>query len=347
MAGEATAGNGASGGDLRASILSELSSGPKDDAPAELAPDEETPSDEPAAESDDPDLEAAPAEDEPEPDDDEPTDPDPDEEPEPDADPKVAKGLDQVRRAEKHARAKLEAERAEIAAERAQHKQALAEVEEFKTLAKRAKYDAASVLRALGLTEDDFENAAQSIYAESKAAAADPNRKAAVQARLREREKEDKLTATEKRIAELEAKLEADKAEAAAAREAEQYLAGINASIAKTPLVKHLWNTDGESTTVGLQHAFDRLSKAGKPTTPQHVVAEYEKRERIRLEKLGVDVSKFAKPAAKVAAKPGAKPVVAADKKPANTNGAAKKVPTRDEIVAELARLQESEKLTS
>lgn len=295
--------------------------------PAEEAEEAEAAADETeevADESDETEVEAA-ADDEESLDEDETSD-----------DPKVAKGLDQVRRAEKRMRQKLDEERQAFANERKQHEQALAELTEFQKLKTRAKFDAPAVLRALGLNEDDFELAAHSIYAESKAGAADPQRKAAAQARLREREKEEKLSATEKRIADLEAKLEQQKQEARVQAEAARYSAEVESvATAKFPLVAKLLKTDPGETTDALVSTYNRLRETLKRAPkPNEVVAAYDKRERARLQKLGIDPSTIVKTKPVAPAKPGAKPVVEVKKTAPKA-----KAPSRDEILAELESL--------
>lgn len=340
MAGEATTGNGASGGDIRASILSELASGPKDDSPVEAAPAEKPPEEESETEAGDvePAEEVEAAADDAEPTDDESADEDADEADE--SDPKVKSGLDRVRMAEKRSRERLEADRQTLEVERKKHEQDLHELAEFSQLKKRAKYDTAAVLRALGLNDDDFELAAHSIYAESKAGQADPQRKAAAQARLREREKEDKLSATEKRIADLEAKLETERRQRDAQAEASKYIAEINAAAAtKYPLVDRMLKVDPDETADALVATYNRLTQTlGRAPKPTEVVAAYDKRERARLAKIGIDPNTIAKTPAPAAKKPantnGTKPA----KPAANSNGEKKKA-TKEEILAELATL--------
>lgn len=342
MAGEATAGNGVPAGDLRASILADLAGGQSEsttEAPAPEAEEAEESTVETDVEAEEAETDAQPTDsDEEEAEDVESDDEEADFDEEP-ADPKVAKGLDQVRRAEKHARAKLDADRHAFEAEREQHKAELESLAEFRTLAKRAKYDPAAVLRALGLTEDDFEMVGQAIYADSKAAQANPAHKAAAAARLAQREKDDKQASLEKQLEEIRSELKQRDSRAAEQAAMQSYLSDLNAQIDASPLIKHLEKADPAAVNDGLVATGNRLIAQGKgQPTPKQVVAAYEKSERKRLEALGVDLSKYGAP--KVAAKPGAKPVVATDKLAANTNGTPKKAPSRDEIVAELAKLK-------
>jgi hypothetical protein len=314
-----TASNGTavSASDLRDQILASI---PSEDAEAKPEPEEEAEDDQEDADEASPDETA---------DSDEETDVEDEDADEAKPDPKAAKGLDAVRLAEKRSREVIARERQALTAEREQHKAELAQLAEFRGHAKRIKYDPGAVLRTLGASEDDFEIIAQALYAESKAGAADPKRKEAATRLLREREKEDKLTATEKRLEDLEKRLEAQRQEEVASREAANYFEQMNTTAtAKYPLVAHMLKADQEDAGQALVAAYERLmKKTGATPKPASVVAEYDRAERARLKRIGVDPDAIAK--AKVTAKPGAKPA------PGKTEPA-KGAKTRDEILAEL-----------
>ncbi len=179
--------------------------------------------------------------------------------------------------------------------------------------------------------DDDFEIVAHAIYGESKAASADPKQKAQAQARLQQREKDDKLTATEKRMADLEAKIERQQQETAAAAEAANYIGQLHTATAKFPLTAHMLKADPEDTNAAFVSAYERLAKNGKTPKPADVVAEYDKRERARLKRIGIDpdlIAKTVKAPAKVAAKVAPK-----------INGTAPALQSREEILAELDAL--------
>ncbi len=324
-----------SASDLRAQILSSI---PDDAAPVEAPAPAAEPADEEPTDEDAPvDDDAAPEEDA---DSDEDTDVDDDEDadlaegtPPPDA--KAAKGLDAVRKAEKRHREKMDADRAEFAAEKQKHAAAIEKVAEFEAAAKRVKYDPAAVLKLLGVSEDDFELTAHAIYAESKAGAADPKRKEVAAQRLRDREKDDKQTSLEKEVAEMKAERLRDKQEAAQREQAAQYIEQLTgAAQSKYPLVAKLLELDPADASDGLAAAYDRLVKAsGKEPTPAAVVAELDRKERSRLKKLGVDPDTIAKAAPKAPAKPGAKPV----KPTTPTNGKSSAMSEKERILAELS----------
>jgi len=309
----------------RDEILAQLDAQPSDDAPVETV----------EAAVEDEEAEPVEAEADGESVEEDEADEDSDEEDAPAEDPKTQKGLDAVRRAEKRHREQMASDRAEFAREQSKHAERIAKLDEYEDAAKRVKYDPGSLLKKLGVAEDDYELIAHAIYAESKAGAADPARKAAAAARLRDREKEDKLTATEKRMADLEAKIEADKVARADQAEAERYIGEVNATAkTKFPLIAHMMANAPDDVGDGLSAAFDRLkAKTGKPPAPAQVVAEMDRKERARLKAIGVDPDAIVKAKPITAAKPAAK--VNGIAKPANVNAPK----SRDEILAELESL--------
>jgi hypothetical protein len=251
-------------------------------------------------------------------------------------DPKAAKGLDAVRKAEKRHREKMDADRAEFAAEKQKWSEKVAKVDEYESAAKRISHDPVALLNKLGVPKDAYELIAHAIFAESQTGEKDPARKQQAQARLIEREKEDKYTAMERRQAELEKKIEQQKIDAESAAHARSYIEQLNtAATTKHPLIAHMLKVDAEDASDGLAAAYDRLVKAGgKEPTPAQVVAEMDRKERARFKRLGIDPATVMKTGPVVAGKPAAKPVNGHAKP---TNGNAPK--TRDDILAELDAL--------
>lgn len=130
-------------------------------------------------------------------------------------DPETAKRLATIQAAEKRSRDQTKAARAEVEAsarkletEWAPRIKAAEDFEALRAKAKRGSVHLVDAVRALGIGEDDFEAAAQALYAHSKAGAADPARKGQAERMLREREEATRVDATQKRLEELEAKLE-------------------------------------------------------------------------------------------------------------------------------------------
>ncbi len=330
-------------GDIRATILSELAAG---DGAAAAPVVEEAPAEaEVAADESTDDVETVA--DEAGPEDDAPADADADDEEDNEdlvsADPETQKRLDAVRRAEKRMRGAAERRDLDFQAERAKWQTQVDRVAEIDRLSARMKYDPIPALRALGVTDEDLVSIAQAAYAESPEGQKDPARKAQAQARLKEREREEKMSASEKRLADLEAKLESQKAEAASAAEAQRYITEINTAAAtKYPLTAHMLKIDASETTDSLVAIYNRLGQAkGKAPKAAEVVAEFDRRERARLTKLGIDPAVIVKSKPLTAAKPkaAANTNAPAAKTAAPANGAPKKAPTKEEILAELAAL--------
>lgn len=337
--------NGASGSD-RASIIAELASLAADDAPAEAAPSEEAPIEAPADGSTE-EVEAAADES------DEGVDAEPDAEPtdeddpeETSDDPKVAKGLDQVRRAEKRSRERLDAEKQAFAAEREQFlsewKPKIEAAERFERLRESARnpYAIADLLLEAGMSEDDFEAAAQTLYAHSAKGKADPKYKEAVARSKRERDLASEVANLKKWRDEREQQERAAAEQARLVAEGHKIIDGIvkAAKPEKAPLLTAALAKNAEKTQARLaQIAADLYDREGVMPKAHEVHAEYERARREELIDLGIDPATVIKTAPKAPTKPAAPATKA--KPAANINGTAKSDPSRDEIVAELARL--------
>jgi hypothetical protein len=339
---EGTTAAALSAGDLRSQILSSL---PDDeDAPEEkpVATAKEDPEEAEAESSEDEDAEeteeASADSDEDEEEEEESDEDDSDEDAEKSDDPKTQKRLDAVRKAEKRMREKANAREAELKEREAKHADRLSRLDQFESLAKRAQYDPVPVLAAMGVPPESYAAVARAIYAESTEGGADPKHKEAAARQLREREKEDKLTATEKRIQDLESKLERKEREAAERAEVDQFVSDVTSRAkAKHPLAAHFIDKDPESANAGIFAAYQRLAKStGETPKPAAVVAEYDRYERTRLKKLGIDPDAIAKVTTKTA-KTEAKSVVKPGAKPANGNGKLTKDEERRAVLAQLA----------
>jgi len=295
------------------------------------------------AEDDDDDQD----EDEPDVDDDDQDEPaDADDDDDAAADPELAKRLAKVRRTEQRQRESLERERAVFARERAewqqQSKQLTEAQQRFDKLAARAKYDSYSVLRELGVSDDDMVVHAQHLYARSKDAAVKPEHRAAADRAMREREITDELKATRSELAEVKESLTAREQAAAAEREADVYVRRVvrkvddSAPLTKALTTKNPAKAREALTTTALQLA----KKLGQLPKASQVVAAHERKLSRELRDLGIEPpvgaapATKAKPGAATIAKPGVKPSSKAPA-PAAKNG----VPTRDEMIAEMEEL--------
>lgn len=296
----------------RASFLADLAKS-VDDAPTEAKPAEvETTPTEAEAGADEADSDDSPAADA------EPVS-------EPDAvaarDPGTAKRLEAVQKAERRAKEQLAKERtaahadidARVAKLDAEWGPRIRSAEAFESLRPRVRYNTVAVLRELGLTDDDFESAAQQLYAHSKAAGIKPEHRAAAERASREREHSDELAATQKRLKDLEGSIAQRDEQAKQSAAAERYLSSIEkAVVAATPLAKHFLVKTPDKTRGQLAEiALALLDETGAQPSPGDVVARYETVRRAELEELGVDVGSILKAAP---VKPGAvevKPKVA------------------------------------
>lgn len=131
-------------------------------------------------------------------------------------DPAVAKRLATIQAAEARQREKATKARAELEtrakAIETEWAPRVAKAEAFEALQVKARKGGAHLVaafRELGFGDDDLEPAAQTLYAHSKAGAADPARKQAAAAAMRERELAERGDETQRRIDALEEKLAA------------------------------------------------------------------------------------------------------------------------------------------
>lgn len=294
-------------GSDRAAVLADLAKATAEqtaDEPSQAAaPSEESPPD--PSLTDDEARPAAPSDEEPA---------EPKVEAAPDAE--TAKRLATVQRQEKRLREQLAKEKADAKAElddaqrriEAEWGPRVKAAQEFEALKARARRDPAAALAALGIDEDMYETAAQQLYALSKAGQADPKRRAHAEQLLRDREREDKLTATERRIAELEQKLTAKEQAQQAAAEAERYLGTITKSVTDdAPLVKTMLTKNAAKAEARLARvAMELLEQTGETPDPGDVIAALEKQRREELDELGIDYqAPTKKTVAPVTARPG------------------------------------------
>jgi hypothetical protein len=275
-------------------------------AAPKAAPDDEGEADVDAAETvdedDDADLEADEAEDEDdveddadEADEDDDSDLDEDDDPKAAVDPKVAKSLEQVRRTEQRMRAQHEqrvtAFEQRIAAKEAEIQAKAERVEKFEKLAARAKHDTVSVLRELGLSDDDFELAAHEIYAHSKKGAEDPKRREAVARSRREREQAERLEKLERELAETKKADSERQTRAEMQREAEKYVAKVAKAVTdKTPLAKQYLAKAPERAHADIEAIAGRIAReTGAIPEPKAVMKEFERERRRILRDHGID----------------------------------------------------------
>lgn len=219
-------------------------------------------------------------------------------------DAETTKRLATIASAEKRSRDKLATERKELDARAKELEPQLKELEAFKALKAKARKGGAHLvdaLKGLGLTDDDFEPAAQSLYSLSKAGAADPNnaaRKAAADRMLHDREQMTELESLRAEIRDLKDGLtkrdEQQSFEQQRAAYIEHTAKELDAAIGKlgdTRLARALKGKNPASVRQRLWAATVELTEANDGDVPEFadVVAHYQAIRRAELEELGVD----------------------------------------------------------
>ncbi len=281
---------------LRSAVLADLAAAPAEpEAPA--APAE---SPEPAAPAEPAEDETgAPATEGPEPE--EPTEPDA-EAPTPPAeatpDPELSKRLEALQQAERRKLDAIDKRFRELEARDAEMEKKwaprLEEIQRFDELKKRAKYDPAAALAALGLDPDaDFELAARQIYSRTAAARENPQLRAEAERAMREREQASSVSALEKKIEALTQQITERDQRAQNERLVTEYLSKSEKAVGEeTPIVRNMLAKNAERTRHLLGTlAEDIYQRTGEVPDPPTLVRELESRRRAELEESGVDVA--------------------------------------------------------
>lgn len=263
-----------------------------------------------------------------------------------DADPDQKRRLEAVQRAERRSKEQLvkreQAMHAEVDARVRKLEQEWApriqKAERFEAMQANARTNLISVLRELGLTDDDMEWVSKEAFVHSRAAGVKPEHRAEAARASRERDLEAKLAATDKRFTELESKLQRQVEESRAEAEGKQYLASIEK--AATSRVKQaLAKAPVRARNRLAQVAIELMDRDGARPEPAAVLAEYEK----ELEELGIaPAATTAKP--KVATAPGKVKVDVGEKKngvAAKASGPKTEEEEREEFLAEMKRMRE------
>ena len=220
-------------------------------------------------------------------------------------DAETTKRLATINAAEKRSRDKLAAERKELEARTKELEPQLRELEAFKALKAKARkggaHLAAALKEGLGLTDDDFEPAAQSLYSLSKAGASDPNnaaRKAAADRLLAEREQMTELEALRSEIRELKDGLGKEREQQTFEQQRTAYVEHaakeLDAAVGKlgdTRLARAMKGKNPAAVRQRLWAATVELTEANDGEVPEFadVVAHYQSIRRAELEELGVD----------------------------------------------------------
>ena len=258
----------------------ELAPEPAAEAPTEAQDGAQAaPEEQPEAEAEpEAEQEAAPAE-------------EPEKEPEDDA--KTQERLERIHREEKRVKAEVQAERDKLAEEKKQVEEQRQEVERFEEVKKRAKYDPVAAMKALGISEEDFDTVSKAIYMASPKAQKDPKlREAAAREKLRS-ETTSEVEELRNEIKALREEREQERAQQTQQQQIQQYTEAVTkiaTSSEDAPLVKKAMEGDPDGTKKALIAEAESLyQQTGE--VPEHgdVVAALERAERARFEKYGVD----------------------------------------------------------
>jgi hypothetical protein len=223
--------------------------------------------------------------------------------------------LSAVQRETMRAKAAIAAERAALVEERqaieARLRPQMEELQQFKQLRARAKFDLPSVLEALGYEGDDFDHGARQVHLHWKAKVKGDATAGSAGARLlRDREQESELAATRRELAELRQTIEQ---QSHAQRTAAWLEETTKAASDETPRVAAMLERSPKRARMELAKVADRLlEETGEVPDHSDVVAELEK----DLDELGLVAPATS---AKAAPKPNPVPP-AAKNKPAKTH---------------------------
>jgi len=207
------------------------------------------------------------------------------------ADPVAARRIAQIQSEEKRAKQAIQAERAEIARERQQVEQALRAVEEFKALGARAKRDPVGVLQALGMTPDDFEDAAKILYGHSTAAQKNPKLREEAARLARERGTIGEVNELRAQLAKIEEREQQREQQVQQERAVTAYVGQVRAAVnGQAPLLSRLIaKNEARARDEIVMVAREMLEQTGDAPAPADVVTEIERRQTALLADLGID----------------------------------------------------------
>lgn len=284
---------------------------------------------------------------------DKPTDDKPEEAKAPEVDEKLTKRLETIQQAQERSNAQLDEKRAElekfVADKEAELEPQIAALKEFDALKARVAYDLPSVLSALGVKPENYEEHARMLFAMRPEAMNDPKTRDQAQRAMAARQQTDVLSKLQAEIAEMKAKdaeretlAKKTQAQQAQAQQIATYMAGVTGAASdETPLVKALLTSNPAKAEKALRkHADELYDEYGELPDPADVVKRFEQERIADLKELGID------PTTALAGQSKKKTNDAGEKKSAKTLNSNLGTPTRprtepmteEEIDAELAK---------
>lgn len=216
-------------------------------------------------------------------------------------DPELTKRLDAIQRAEKRAKDSVAKERQELERLRQEVNTTLEDVKRFQSLKQRAGHDPVAVMRALGVSEADFDYIARQFHLQSpEAVQKDPKLRDQADRDRRMRDRDDRLEQLTQQLQEVSQKLAHKEYAEQAERQISQYMASVTKAIDdKAPVVKGLLDRNPERARQRLRETAEMIAnETGEAPEPHEVVSTLERRIQSELDELGIAHSKPAAPTA-------------------------------------------------
>ena len=257
-------------------------------------------------------------------------------EPEPE-DAKAEQRIEKIHAAEKRSRMQLDSERKALEQERAEWAEKMSQFEAHRTSytkdRDRAKYDPASLLSGLGVTDpEDLMNAARQLHAMAVAGTdkATPEQQAQARAALRSREVDDRISKMEAENQRLRGEIEAKEQSAHTRAQVDAYTSNALEAVSdKSPIVQSMANRSPDDLREKiLTFANIIIEQTDEVPDVSDVIDMIEASERKSLTDRGFD------PELLLAATKRAKPPVVGEKKPALTSNLSSATPAQESTEA-------------
>jgi hypothetical protein len=222
--------------------------------------------------------------------DDEDAEADADESDEEAEDPVAVKRIARIQQEERRAKQAIAAERTQLQEERQALETLRGEVEEFKSLRAKARFDPLSTLLKLGLGDEDLEPAARLLYAASPEGRKDPKLREQAAQMQRVRGHGTDLEQATKKIEELQKRIDEREIREQQQQQIEQYAQRVTGAVnGKTPIVSALLKNQPDMARQRLIATAQALvERTGEVPEPGDVVAELERERRAELTAMGI-----------------------------------------------------------
>jgi hypothetical protein len=205
-------------------------------------------------------------------------------------DPVAVKRIARIQQEERRAKQAIAAERTQLLEERQALETLRGEVEEFKALRAKARFDPLSTLLKLGLGDEDLEPAARLLYAASPEGRKDPKLREQAAQMQRVRGHGTDLEQATKKIEELQKRIDEREIREQQQQQIEQYAQRVTGAVnGKTPIVSALLKNQPDMARQRLIATAQALvERTGEVPEPGDVVAELERERRAELTAMGI-----------------------------------------------------------